>query len=123
VDEIPVYIREGAIIVTGDIYKGNNVWDTNWKRYLTVECFPSFDVEKSYFEYFSREGNKTVGITMTVCNGNVEVVVDNFGDSKGFWDGGVVGDVWVYVEGEIVNNQLHDYGGKFELKMEKSIWG
>jgi alpha-D-xyloside xylohydrolase len=123
VDEIPVYIREGAVIVTGDIYKGNNFWDTNWKPYLTVECFPSCNVEKIYFEYFSREGNKTVGVTMTVCDGNVEVVVDNFGDAKGFWEGGVVGEVLVYVEGGIVNNQLHDYGGKFEVKMEKSNWG
>jgi len=60
---------------------------------------------------------------MTVCDGNVEVVIDNFGDAKGFWEGGVVGEVWVYVEGGIVNNQLHDFGGKFEVKMEKSIWG
>ena len=69
-DTIPVYVREGAIVVTGDVYQGNAKWlSTKWTPRLNIELFHSFDVPKSTFVYYrGKEANMSPGpatITMT----------------------------------------------------------
>lgn len=47
---VPVYVREGAIFLTGDIYRGNQKW-SEWEPYLEIQVFPSYIVPISTFEY------------------------------------------------------------------------
>ena len=60
---MPVYVREGAIVVRGDIYQGNNKWTKNWQPSLTIECFPSYNYETYVFPYYN--GNEVVNITLS----------------------------------------------------------
>ncbi|TAQ91313.1 hypothetical protein B7494_g295 [Chlorociboria aeruginascens] len=128
-DEIPVYIREGAIIPIGDLYRGNNEWDSNWKPYLNIEIFPSFDITESKFEYFSRESNRTVGIVMRVSGkhdyGKVVVDVGNFGEVGAFFGtekSDAIGQVVMYAKGTVRKSPIYKNGGKFSMILYKSIW-
>jgi alpha-D-xyloside xylohydrolase len=58
----PVYVREGALVVRGDIYQGNNKWTMNWKPSLTIEAFPSYGFGTYVFPYFN--GEQVVNITL-----------------------------------------------------------
>jgi len=62
-DEFPVYVREGSIVPTGDIYQGNAKWIEDWKPTLEIEFYPSYAVEESRFEYLRADGEIAV-ITM-----------------------------------------------------------
>ncbi|KXS98561.1 hypothetical protein AC578_4322 [Pseudocercospora eumusae] len=50
---IPAYVLEGAIIVKGDIFQGNNKWTKDWKPFLTIEIYPSPKVEAKQFSYYT----------------------------------------------------------------------
>jgi hypothetical protein len=41
VDRIPAFVREGALIPTGDILKLNDGWTPDWEPHLTILAFPS----------------------------------------------------------------------------------
>ncbi len=61
--KIPVFIREGALLVRGDILKGNNSWTREWKPSLSIEWYPSQSHESS-FEYFDgKRLHRLVGMT------------------------------------------------------------
>ncbi len=40
----PVYVREGAIVVTGDVFQGNARWLRSWAPRLDIELYPSYNV-------------------------------------------------------------------------------
>jgi alpha-glucosidase (family GH31 glycosyl hydrolase) len=98
-DAMPVYVKQGAIIPRGDIFQGNAKWIEDWQPFLSIELFPSLDVETSRFTYFDGEGaeGRTVEIVMTVekaDGGKADVRVD-------YEDLGVEGEVvWYLKDGE-----------------------
>lgn len=57
--QIPIFVREGAIIPHGDIVKNNNNWDRNWKPQLRIEFFPS-QTEPSSFAYYTGSGEQQI---------------------------------------------------------------
>lgn len=68
-ESTPVYVREGSLVPTGDVYQGNSVgWprkdNSSWSPHLFLEAFPSFDVPKTVFSYYrGRESTTPPGIT------------------------------------------------------------
>ena len=50
--EIPLFVREGAIVPRGDIIKVNNNWDYDWEPKLRLEYFPA-EKEGSEFRYYT----------------------------------------------------------------------
>jgi alpha-D-xyloside xylohydrolase len=75
-DQLPLFVREGAIIPRGDIVKLNNNWDSNWKPVLRIEIFPAWDKE-SEFRYFT--GNATRIIKATPKDGGLAITLDDLG--------------------------------------------
>lgn len=79
----PVYVREGAIIPTGDVFQGNAKWVANWKPHLVIEVYPSYNVSVSSFTYYrdkeSTPLNGTTSITMTARSGNVTIQSGDLG--------------------------------------------
>lgn len=59
----PVYVREGSLVVRGDIYQGNNKWTKNWQPSLTIEAFPSYNFGTYVFPYYT--GSEVVNITLS----------------------------------------------------------
>ncbi|KIW88395.1 uncharacterized protein Z519_10964 [Cladophialophora bantiana CBS 173.52] len=59
----PVYVREGSIVVRGDINQGNNKWTQNWQPSLIIEAFPSYNYGTSSFPYYN--GMEVVNITLS----------------------------------------------------------
>jgi alpha-D-xyloside xylohydrolase len=59
---VPVYVREGSIVPTGDIFQGNAKWVENWQPSLDIEVFPSWNVPRSTFEYYDGERTKNRGV-------------------------------------------------------------
>ncbi|CAK7219549.1 hypothetical protein SBRCBS47491_003890 [Sporothrix bragantina] len=93
-ESTPVYVREGSLVPTGDIYQGNSVaWKrknscTAWKPTLVLEAFPSFDVTETVVHYYrGREAATspelipgTVAIVMTTDRANKTVSFRAAGD-------------------------------------------
>jgi alpha-D-xyloside xylohydrolase len=50
--ELPVYVREGTILVRGDVIQGNQKWKKDWRPRLRVEMFPSRHAEGSFNYYY-----------------------------------------------------------------------
>lgn len=63
-NSIPAYVREGAILATGDIYQGNNKWTEDWEPWLEIEIFPSPDVAFSTLPYYN--GKEAVDVKVRV---------------------------------------------------------
>lgn len=72
--DIPLFVREGAIIPRGDIIRLNNNWDSNWTPKLRVEIFPSRG-KSSSLDYFT--GNGVQKISADSSGGRVTI---HFGD-------------------------------------------
>jgi alpha-glucosidase (family GH31 glycosyl hydrolase) len=83
---IPLYVREGAIIPRGDIWKGNQSWAANWTAKLRIEVFPSSKVA-GQFDYYT--GSAVQRITSSSSGGNIAL---NFGDL------GAGGDLEIYCQ-------------------------
>lgn len=66
-DAMPRYVKAGAIVPRGDIYKANNNWTPNWAPYLRIEYFPAQGVV-SAFDYYN--GTTLIPIRGT-RNGNI----------------------------------------------------
>jgi len=106
-DTIPVYVVQGAIIPRGDIHQGNNKWTKNWRPNLTVEVFPSFEVEESVFRYYKGEGDdgQEVKIKLETDKSGGSVTVT-------YEDLGIDGKVVVYLEGQSKEAELKKGGGQ-----------
>jgi alpha-D-xyloside xylohydrolase len=73
---LPLYVREGAIVVRGDILKSNNNWDANWAPKLRIEIFPS-RTDRSDFAYYTGRATRQIAVepagkTITVTVGDLE---------------------------------------------------
>ncbi|KAF1993805.1 glycoside hydrolase family 31 protein [Amniculicola lignicola CBS 123094] len=58
---IPVYIVQGAIIVRGDIHRGNLYWlydNESWESRLQINVYPSYDVPSSVQTIIVGEGKE-----------------------------------------------------------------
>ena len=112
---VPVYVREGAIIPTGDIYQGNYKWG-EWTPYLEIEVFPSYNVQNSTFEYYDATKNGTVLITATTDKDarSVHVV---------FGDLGVKTTLVIYGSCDTYNFVLEGDGGDVTLVGFESLFG
>ena len=58
---LPLYVREGAIVVRGDILKSNNNWEANWRPELRIEIFPARK-ERSEFAYYTGEAVRQIAV-------------------------------------------------------------
>ena len=54
----PVFVKEGAIILRGDVFQGNAKWIRDWRPSLRIEVYPSYNVPVSSFVYFHGEGGE-----------------------------------------------------------------
>lgn len=66
VHDVPVYVRAGAIVPRGDVFRANDRWTEDWTPYLDIEVFPAWDLPKSQFQYFNKEKEVAVDIVLTV---------------------------------------------------------
>lgn len=73
-EELPLFVREGAIIPRGDIVRVNNTWDKDWKPRLRIEFFPA-EKESSEFLYYTGQGEQKITATRTT-----EGLAIQFGD-------------------------------------------
>ncbi|CAK7235661.1 hypothetical protein SEUCBS140593_009354 [Sporothrix eucalyptigena] len=68
IESMPVYVREGSLVPTGNVYQGNSVgWarknDSAWAPHIVLEAFPSFDVPETVISYYrGREAVTPPGI-------------------------------------------------------------
>jgi alpha-D-xyloside xylohydrolase len=74
--KIPLFVREGAIIPRGDIWKGNNWWQPNWTERLRIEVFPSSKVA-GRFDYYT--GTVVQPITVSAGRDGIRVAFPNLG--------------------------------------------
>jgi len=99
----PVYVREGAIVVTGDVYQGNARWAADWKPRLSIELYPSYNVSTSSFVYYrGKEGNAPPGpvtLTMTTEAQNKSITIS-------YEDLGLEGSLNVYHKSAVSNATL-----------------
>jgi alpha-D-xyloside xylohydrolase len=94
--DLPLFVREGAIIPRGDIVKVNNNWDKNWKPKLRIEYFPA---EKDGSEFLYYTGSAEQKIKTEPTSGGLSI---QFGDLR------TAGSLEVYcgkVNGVTRNNQ------------------
>jgi alpha-D-xyloside xylohydrolase len=94
--ELPLFVREGAIIPRGDIVKVNNNWDKDWKPKLRIEYFPA-EKEGSEFLYYTGSAEERIKTERT--DGSLSIQ---------FADLGIAGSLEVYcgrVNGVTRNNQ------------------
>jgi hypothetical protein len=86
--EMPVYVREGAIIPRGDVIKANNNWTPDWRPHLRIEVFPAARAE-SRFDYYPGEeapalSGKACAITCAHKNGGLVVSSEDLGANGEF---------------------------------------
>jgi alpha-D-xyloside xylohydrolase len=63
-NELPLFVREGAIVPRGNIVKLNNNWDKDGKPALRIEVFPSANTP-SEFAYFTGRELQKITVTST----------------------------------------------------------
>ena len=76
--EIPVFVREGAIVPRGDIARFSNNWTPDWSPKLRVEIYPSEYVDSS-FDYYT--GSKVEKITAKTSGGKLNIRLGDLGVS------------------------------------------
>ena len=62
--DIPLFVREGAIVPRGDIVKVNNNWDKDWKPRLHIEFFPA-EKRDSEFLYYTGSAEQKITAART----------------------------------------------------------
>jgi len=84
-DTSPAYVREGAIVPTGDIYQGNARWVNGWTPRLSIDVFPSYNVSRSVFTYYrghegvGRPGPATITVTTDARARSIVVEYEDLG--------------------------------------------
>ncbi|KAL0262672.1 hypothetical protein SLS55_001642 [Diplodia seriata] len=113
--DIPVYVRAGAIVPRGDVFRANDRWTEDWTPYLDIEVFPAWDVPRSVFEYFNKEKGEVVEVVMTVDEGRRQVKVE-------YGDVGFGGSVVFYLKGEVKKVDLVAAGGEAIVEGVSSLF-
>jgi alpha-D-xyloside xylohydrolase len=86
-EAVPVYVREGAIVPTGDVYQGNAKWMGGWQPRIALDVFHSYAVSVSTFTYYrGREaqdgggpGPATITLTTDAARRSVSIGYDDLG--------------------------------------------
>jgi alpha-D-xyloside xylohydrolase len=112
---VPVYVREGAIIPTGDIYEGNHKW-SKWEPYLEIQIFPSYNAPVSQFEYYNAAKKAPVKIT-AVADAKEQSISITYGDL------GIPATFVVYGKTGEVKAKATAGGGSVRLKGFESLFG
>ena len=102
--ELPLFVREGAIIPRGDVVQVNNNWDKDWKPRLRIEYFPAEKAPSEFLYYTGKEDQKIT------ARRTPEGLAIQFGDL------GIAGNLEVYggkpakvVRNGLVLREGHDY--------------
>ncbi|OJD36498.1 glycoside hydrolase family 31 protein [Diplodia corticola] len=103
--DVPVYVRAGAIVPRGDVFRANDRWTEDWAPYLDVEVFPAWEVPRSVFKYFNKEKGEVVDVVMTVNAEKRRVAVE-------YGEVGFGGSVIFYLKGEVKKADLAAGGGE-----------
>jgi alpha-D-xyloside xylohydrolase len=112
-ETMPVFVREGSIIPTGDVYQGNAKWITDYKPFLEIEMFPSYAVNVSSFEYLRADG--TVALITATTNRAAETV------SVAYEELGVDGRLLVYGKNGVANITLPPGGASMTVSMNSFV--
>ena len=115
VSSIPAYVVAGAIVPRGDILQANNKWTEDWKPYLDIEVFPSFEVPRTNFVYYNGNSGKVVDIEM-VNDRRRRTVEVTWGHI------GVSGTLVVYTKDGQQNSTLNANGGRAEFRNVQSLF-
>ncbi|KAL3444049.1 glycosyl hydrolases family 31-domain-containing protein [Aspergillus insuetus] len=105
INSVPVFVREGAIIPRGDLYRFNNRWDRDWKPWLNIEAYPSYNVESSEFRYFDEKSGRPVDIRMETNKTRKSICVSYGGL-------GTLGELQIHLKGGHHKFKLASRGGK-----------
>lgn len=113
VHAIPAYVRAGAIVPKGQIFRGNDRWTEDWKQYLDIEVYPSAEVPCSQFKYYNGDADKEILIVMRVEGG--EVVVE-CGDLA------IAGTLTLFAKGGKVVKEMESAGGTVKFDGVQSLF-
>lgn len=116
VNAVPVYVKAGAIVPTGDIYEGNNKWTKDWQPYLDIEVFPSYKVSCSIFAYYNGKSGKEVQITLWT-DSRAKTATLQYGDL------GFAGSISFYTKSGVKNVTLTTGGGQAVIQNFESVFG
>ncbi|KAK5273342.1 hypothetical protein LTR40_013890, partial [Exophiala xenobiotica] len=128
-EESPVYVREGSVVVKGDVYQGNNKWTgtdgESWSPSLTIEVYPTYKAgyAEASFPYYTGKDSEVVGINVVADEKAKTVTVQWSGDL------GVPGTPQVVVYGKsgarngTVTAPVSGKGGKVIVEGFESIFG
>lgn len=115
VHEVPVFVRAGAIVPRGDVFRANDRWTVDWAPYLDVEVFPSWGVPRSEFAYFNKEKGEVVDIALTTDEGKREVRVK-------YGEVGFNGSIVVYTKDGAKKVDLVAEGGEAVVEGVRSLF-
>lgn len=104
-DSMPAFVREGAIIPTGDLYQFNALWLEGWKPWLNIEAYPSFAVGNSAFQYYEESTAQEVEITMETARSNKSICV-SYGSLA------TSGKLRIYLKSSVEEFELRQQGGR-----------
>lgn len=110
-EAFPVYVREGAIVPTGDIYRGNAKWIEPYKPFLEIEFFPSYNVNVTRFPYLKADGN--VAVITATTNRTAETVRVSYEDL------GVDGRLLIYSKSGVANITMPPNGGSMTVTLDR----
>lgn len=77
---IPVFVREGGILVRGDVLKANNNWTSNWKPWMNVQVFLGGGVDNQ-FAYFTGDHYRTISLTQDEAANTTTLTFSDLGIS------------------------------------------
>lgn len=113
--DVPVYVRAGAIVPRGDVFRANDRWTENWTPYLDIEVFPAWHVPRSVFKYYNKEKGEVVDVVMTVDEEKEQVKVE-------YGDLGFSGTVIFYVMDDVKRVDLIAGGGEATVDGVSSLF-
>ena len=115
VHSVPAYVRAGAIVPRGQIYRGNDRWSQDWQPELRIELYPSSDVPLSIFSYYNGEAMTEVDITMTMDASSCDVELT-------YGAVGINGTVELYANSGMKSVSLHASGGSATFSNVASLF-
>jgi alpha-glucosidase (family GH31 glycosyl hydrolase) len=110
-EKMPVYVREGAIVVAGDIHRGNAKWIDNYSPSLEIEFFPSYNVSTTRFEFL--RADTRVSVISTTTDRNASTVTVKYDDV------GVNGTLHIYSKGGVINIPMPAGGSSMTVTLDR----
>ncbi|MBN1942086.1 MAG: PEP-CTERM sorting domain-containing protein [Phycisphaerae bacterium] len=113
---IPVLVREGGIVVRGDVVQDNNNWTPGWAPHLEVDLFSPASAGSNQFEYWT--GSESAMISFLKTDGHhLWMSLDDLGadgllnlyldpEMAGLMESG---DLFVYCDGMLLTSEDYFY--------------